>query len=53
MLEREEVAEEIAALTEEEDLDEEIEPDEDINDLLEEDLDEEIEINEEDMQCYR
>jgi len=49
MLEREEVAEEIAALTEEE-LDEEIELDEDINDLLEEedDLDEAtIEIDDE------
>ena len=49
MLEREEVAEEIAALTEE-DLDEEIELDEDINDLLEEeDLDEEIELDETDL----
>ena len=50
MLEREEVAEEIAALTEEEDLDEEVELDEDINDLLEEeDLDEEIELDEADL----
>lgn len=50
MLEREEVAEEIESLTEEEYLDEEIELDEDINDLLEEeDLDEDIEINEADI----
>ena len=49
MLEHEQVAEEIEAITEE-DLDEEVELDEDINDLLEEeDLDEEIEINEEDI----
>ena len=51
MLEREEVAEELATITEDDDLDEEVELDEDINELLEEeeDLDEEIEINEEDI----